>query len=516
MALVFALCAPAAARADEALLAGPDDPGVEEDLEQVGDPEDEGAAPVGEEPRGSELADVLDAYLAENAPATGVPGVAVAVVDPDGVRYQATLGDCPDAHETFLLGSLSKSVTAVAVMQLVEEGRIDLDTPVVNYVGTAADLPDAVTVRSLLNQTSGFGYYESLADARVGESAGSFSYANANYDLLGRLVEAVSGQSLDSYLQESVFGPLGMADASADLAATPTVPGYRSWFGVPVADGFRHEEGDDAWGGPASGYVSASLADMEAYLRMYLNSGVVVGGAAADGGALADDGAPADGRSAGVADSITPTASVLSPDGVHQMVFSRVPDPAGDTWYGMGWTTYTWGDGELVMSHDGQVENYVARMCVIPGRNLGVVVLGDANDEFGGNEAFFSLADDIVSIAVGAEPAGVDGAARLSEHVSYDVLYLVAVVACVVPLVRARRWHGRLIPAVILHVVAPAWLLGVPMAATGMRWQDFADFYPDQTLVLVVCCVLLVASGAAKLLAWRRRSTATIAASPAA
>lgn len=469
LAVVLSLCAPLAARADEALLSGPDDPGFEESLEQVGDPDDEGApAPVGEEPDGAALASALDSYLADNASQTGVPGIAVAVVDSDGVRYEATLGDCADRHATFLVGSLSKSMTAAAVMRLVEAGRVDLDAPAAAYVGALA--PDGVTVRSLLNQTSGFGYYESLAWATVGESAGYFSYANANYDLLGRIVEAASGQSLGSYLENEVFEPLGMDDASAGDDA-PTVPGHRSWFGVPVADGFAHATADDdAWGGTASGYVRASVADMESYLRMYLNSGET------------DDG-----------------SALLSPSGVHQMVFSRVPDPAGDTWYGMGWTTYAWGDGELVMSHDGQVENYVARMCVIPGRDLGIVVMGDANDEFGGNEAFFSLADDVVSIAVGAGTSGVDGSARVWSHVRYDALYLLLVAACAVPLVRARRWRGHVAPAVWLHLVAPAWLLAVPPVATGMRWCDFAAFYPDQTLVLAVCCALLLAGGVAKL-----------------
>ena len=127
--------------------------------------------------------------------------------------------------------------------------------------------------------------------------------------------------------------------------------GHRNWFGLSVADGFVHERGDGAWGGPASGYVRASINDMAAYLRMYLDGG----------------------------------AGVVSRAGVHRMVFDRVPDASGDTCYGMGWTTYSWGDGELVMSHDGDVENYVARMCVIPGRDLGIVLLADANDAVGGN-----------------------------------------------------------------------------------------------------------------------------------
>lgn len=473
LALVLVAGLPARARADEALLPDPEAGEVEVDEQDDVDPTDTGVAPVGQEPSGAALDLALGAYLDEAFPASDLPGLAVAVVDADGVRFEGTYGDVTSDDQGFLIGSLSKSMCAVAVMQLVEQGLVDLDAPASAYVPEYGTPPE-VTVRSLLNQTSGFGYFESLADAQVGPTFGEFSYANANYDLLGRVVEAASGLDYGTYLRRNVFGPLGMDDASVDgeLAPAPVATGHRGWFGVDVADGFRHERGDDAWGGPASGYVRASISDMASYLRMYLNSG----------------------------------EGVLAPASVHQMVFSRVPDPDGDTFYGFGWTTYRWGDGELVMSHDGQVENYVARMCVIPGRSLGVVVLCDANDEFGGNDAFFQIADDVGSIAVGGEAAGVDAGAAVANHVAHDASYLLAVCAAAVPLVgvvRGRRPRGTRSSAVLLHVVVPACLLALPWRE-GIRWQDFADFYPDQALVLVVCAALLVAGGVAKLVVARR------------
>ena len=489
VALLLSAVAPRDARADEALLPDEAAGDVDADAETDVDPTDTGVVAVGAEPRGSALAGALDSYLVDAFPTSGLPGLAVAVVDADGVRYLRTYGDVggSDAADgagekggsdaTFLIGSLSKSLCAVAVMQLVEEGRVDLDAPAALYASEYATPPE-VTVRSLLNQTSGFGYFDALADAQVGESAGEFSYSNANYDLLGRIVGDVSGEDYGTYLREHVFDALGMDDAS--VAGEPPraaeAPGHRGWFGVPVADGFEHEEGDSAWGGPASGYVRASISDMASYLRMYLNSG----------------------------------EEALSAASVHQMVFSRVPDPDGDTFYGFGWTTYRWDDGELVMSHDGQVENYVSRMCVIPGRELGVVVLANANDEFGGNASFFQLADDVTSLAVGGVATGVDAGARVTSHVVYDAVYLLAVGVAAVPLVGVlrggwrrhwmagaeRRWE-LVLPAAFLHVAVPAYLLGLP-GGLGMRWQDFADFYPDQTLVLLACVALLLVGGIGK------------------
>ena len=471
------------AHADEALLPDEAD-GAQAEVDDA-DPTDMGVAPIGAEPRGETLSSALDAYLDQAFSASGVPGAAVAVVDSEGVRYLRTLGDVTSADQTLIIGSLSKSMASAAVQQLVDAGAVCLDAPVDDYL-PAYGVPRSVTVRDLLNQTSGFGYYQSLADARVGESYGEFSYANANYDLLGRLVEGVSGLSYGDYLRKNLWGPLGMADACLDgekLAAASgdgrgggEATGHRNWFGLTVADGFAHERGDGAWGGPASGYVRASINDMASYLRMYLNSG----------------------------------AGVVSRAGVHRMVFDRVPDASGDTCYGMGWTTYSWGDGELVMSHDGDVENYVARMCVIPGRDLGVVLLADANDAVGGNATFWQMADDVTSLAVGGVAVGVNPGETCVAHACYDAAYVLAILACVVPVLLARRWAGRVAAAdaperavraawaVALHVAVPACVALVPVGF-GMRLRDFADFYPEQALVMAICDVLLVAGGAMKM-----------------
>lgn len=463
---------------DDADGPAPDDAAI--DLDGL----DDAVPPEGFEPEGAALETRLDAYLRENVPRTGVPGVAVAVVDADGVRYLDTFGDCPGADAPFIIGSLSKSFTAAAVMQLAEQGLVDLDAPASSYA-PGYDVPDEVTVRSLLNQTSGFGYDESLADAQVGDTFGSFSYANANYDLLGRVIEGATGETYAAYLDEHVLDPLGMASSTADAdeaAALGMAPGHRDWFGLHLADGFRHAQGDSAWGGPASGYVAASAEDMASYLRMYLNDG------ATDGG-----------------------ARVLSPDSVRSMFLDRVPDPAGDTYYGMGWTSFYWDDGELVLSHDGQVENYVASMCLLPERGIGVAVLGDANDNAGGNDRFFDLAGGVVSVAVGGAPEPVDVVWTAQWRQRTDVLYASFLLASAAPLLLFGRWNRRrtgaarrpyprraLAAGLALHVALPTGILLLPFA-WGTPWRDLLVFAPDVVLVLAGGAGLLVLAGAAKL-----------------
>ena len=474
----------------------PEDPGDAEASAADLDEADEGASPEGLEPTGDELAARMDAYLAANFPRAGAPGLAVAVVDAGGVRYLRTFGDCPDADALFVVGSLSKSFTAVAVMQLVEQGAVDLDAPASRYA-PGYDVPDEVTVRSLLNQTSGFGAYDSLAEAadgELGETFGAFSYANANYDLLGRVVEGASGEDYACYLDEHVLEPLGMASTTADPAraeALGMVPGHRDWFGLPVADGFRHAQGDGAWGGPASGYVASSVRDMASYLRMYLNGGM------GDG------------------------ARVLSADSVRRMFLDRVPDPEGDTYYGMGWTSFSWDDGELVLSHDGQVENYTASMCLLPERGIGIVALSDANDNAGGNIRFFDLGGGVVSVAIGGTGQPMDDAWTWAWRQRVDVLYASALLLAVSPLLLTGRWRRRLSAAcrggvapivrarslrmllvrgVLLHVALPACILALPFV-WGVPWRDLLTFSPDVSTVLLASAGLLVVAGAVRLAA---------------
>ena len=475
----------------------PEDPDDAEASTADLDEADEGASPEGLEPTGDELAARMDAYLAANFPRAGAPGLAVAVVDAGGVRYLRTFGDCPDADAPFVVGSLSKSFTAVAVMQLVEQGAVDLDAPASRYA-PGYDVPDEVTVRSLLNQTSGFGAYDSLAEAadgELGETFGAFSYANANYDLLGRVVEGASGEDYACYLDEHVLEPLGMASTTADPAraeALGMVPGHRDWFGLPVADGFRHAQGDGAWGGPASGYVASSVRDMASYLRMYLN-----GGMGGDG------------------------ARVLSADSVRRMFLDRVPDPEGDTYYGMGWTSFSWDDGELVLSHDGQVENYTASMCLLPERGIGIVALSDANDNAGGNIRFFDLVGGVVSVAIGGTGQPMDDAWTWAWRQRVDVLYASALLLAVSPLLLTGRWRRRLSAAcrggvapivrarslrmllvrgVLLHVALPACILALPFV-WGVPWRDLLTFSPDVSTVLLASAGLLVVAGAVRLAA---------------
>ena len=204
----------------------------------------------------------FDELLTQAAAAGAVPGAAVAVLDPDGVVYEGVAGrvriDRPDEvtpDTVFWLASMTKALGAVAVLQLVERGQLDLDAEVASIVpefgelqvleGFDGDEPrlrpanGAATVRQLLSHTSGAGYEFLVADiARWYEVAGvngplacSHDFLRAplvadpgtewNYgtglDWAGVVLEAVTGTTLESYLVEHVLSPLRMGETTFRL-----------------------------------------------------------------------------------------------------------------------------------------------------------------------------------------------------------------------------------------------------------------------------------------------------------
>jgi CubicO group peptidase (beta-lactamase class C family) len=186
----------------------------------------------------------IDAFVHERMESLNIPGAALAIVREGEIVHLAGYGVANEAGDPvtpqtpFLLASLSKPVTAVAVMQLAEAGQIELDAPIQQYLPWL--LPDTpITVRHLLHQTSGLdeteGYrrnlepdapnalaasIQRLADAELNNPPGTtFEYSNSNYDVLGLLIETVTGQPYPDYIQAHIFTPLAMNNSFTSLSA---------------------------------------------------------------------------------------------------------------------------------------------------------------------------------------------------------------------------------------------------------------------------------------------------------
>ncbi|TPV93210.1 MAG: serine hydrolase [Myxococcales bacterium FL481] len=242
--------------------------------------------------------DSLEAFIAEELPRSGAPGVAYAIVRDGEVRRVGARGtvrqghDLPVSEQTpFVSGSISKSFTALATMQLVEAHEIELDAELSTYLSDCRDRPaGAITIRQLLSHTSGYSTLQGnrsppavsgeavdldsgvRALARVSperEPGTTWAYSNANYQILGRVIEEVSGESFESYLQTHILEEVGMlnsfvadGEAHAEMAR-----GHRPWFGrkreIPL-------QATERLSAPQGGVV-ASAEDLARYMAVLLN-----------------------------------------------------------------------------------------------------------------------------------------------------------------------------------------------------------------------------------------------------
>jgi D-alanyl-D-alanine carboxypeptidase len=229
----------------------------------------------------------------------------------DGVSDLAT-GTPANAQQTFEIGSQTKMMTAVMVLQLMEEGKIDLDAPAAQYLPaeTIAGVAnaDTATVRQLLDMTSGIGNYtdavgpdgiplfiaalQANPDAAFGPADAldiargmeptnapgeGYFYSNTNYLLLGQLIETVTGEPYFDALQDRVLTPLGMADTSPQLASSdPRLSSYITDAGT----GETIDVTNAQWETRGESGVVSTTADMTTFLRGLLVDKTLLGVAA--------------------------------------------------------------------------------------------------------------------------------------------------------------------------------------------------------------------------------------------
>ena len=318
---------------------------------------------------GGHTVDAVDAYVAETMRSARLPGVSVAIVDGDRVAYLKGFGRAdasgrPVTPETpFLIGSVTKSMTALAVLQLVDQGKVDLDAPVQRYIPwfRVADSSASarITVRHLLTMTSGLpqsyatqlwtddddrALERTVRHLRTAELTGpvghAVGYSNANYETLGLLVQVVSGMPYEQYMQRRVFAPLEMRNAfvSQDEARRHGMAsGHRWWFGIPVATTLPFNRS-----ALPAGYVIASAEDVAHYLIAELN----------------------DGRFG--------AASVLSRGA---MALRHTPPPPKR--YGYGWE-FTRSSGRTLINHEGGTANFQTSLFIDPEARVGVFVAANA------------------------------------------------------------------------------------------------------------------------------------------
>jgi len=277
-----------------------------------------------------------------------IPSAMLALVHSDHVVLARAWGEAgpgrpADADTLFCIGSISKSFTALGMMILAGEGKVDLLAPVTAYLPgfRMADLRYRdIKVRDLLRHASGLSrsqgdiVYEGegvtadrliarLAEERLAYAPGSrYAYCNMNFVLAGAIIEAVSGRPYTDFMEERIFRPLGMTRTRgvAAIASAPNVAGgSQGVFGWTIPGHARHPVG-----ATSAGYLYTTARDFAAYLLFLRRGGV----------------AP-DGR------------RLVSEAGFKAMTEAQSPDG----FYGYGWVV-----DKGIICHDGETAGFVSNL----------------------------------------------------------------------------------------------------------------------------------------------------------
>lgn len=457
-------------------------------------------APAANGPGAASKYAAIEQFVRDEMAAQRIPGLALGIVKDNRIAYMRGFGKAdgsgrPVTPQTpFIIGSLSKSFTALAIMQLVEAGKVELDAPVQRYLRwfRVADKNAwaEITVRDLLNHTSGLSTktgrmfqgngdttdraletaVRKLSSAKLSAPPGEkYQYSTINYAVLGLIVQTATGRSYESYIQAEIFDPLQMRDSFTSEAAAKRAglaTGYTYWFGRPRAADPPYNRGL-----LPAGYLICSAEDMVHYLIAQLNGGRYR------------------------------TVSVLSPAGVAELHQPSAPTPKASTSYGMGWYVGPI-NGIPAIYHEGDTFNFLAKAMLVPRTRTGVIVLTNADNNL---DLFLSnrqgtIADGVTSLLEGREPSPPPS--NILSFLVYAALFGLLVmqargiVRSVVALRNRRLGSGRPGPrwrigfSLVLNLGWAALVLVLLPKQFGLPLLVLAQGMPDLVYMLIASAVV--------------------------
>lgn len=341
-----------------------------------------------------------------------VPGMALVVTDRSrtllaevsGIADRAGMRPVAD-DQRWQIGSISKAFTSIAVLQLQAQGRLSVQDAVLDHLPWASHLCPDLTLHHLMSHTGGLSNGsewtpDSLLESAVQGTVGTpqppghrYHYSNPGYELLGDIVETVTGQPLEAYLEQMVMRPLGMNASSGSILGEDRERDVR---------GHRPPRDDVLWRGgseqvpdaffpscTADGAIVATPEDMAVYLRFLL---------------------------AGAAEG------VLDADGFAQLSARHVAAQGG--WYGYGLRTDE-RDGRIVLGHGGGMVGMFADVQVDRERGIGTCMLVNGYcDVWEANSYLLGLLSGVDVTAPPWPPSDpTDDAADDAQHASFVGLY---------------------------------------------------------------------------------------------
>jgi CubicO group peptidase (beta-lactamase class C family) len=421
----------------------------------------------------------VDAYIEETMRRLPIPGLAVGIVKENRVLYVQGYGTAnvdgdPVTPQTpFMLASVTKTFTALAVQQLVSAGQIDLDRPIQN------DLPEfrladetaasAITVRHLLDHTSGITTLagnqpylhspttrftealEQLTHYRPPYPPGQrYEYSNWNYVLLGEIISRASNQPYAEYVQEHVLEPLEMSHTT--FADPHTLPGAATGNLIVFGASVPYDE-------PyppvmlSAGYLTSTAEDMTHYLVAFFDRGTY-----------------------------------------HRN--DILPNPQRG-WYDTSWYWHKGTPADIASGFSGGHNSINTNIQLFPLHRLGVVVLMNTRlDQMIPGPTVNDIAFNIARLTIGASYEVPSNRVFYGGYLAVDIFLLLLMVTCLWQILHTKDWSPRyrkastgkrlvLWSGIILQLLIATGVLLLPLAF-DTRWNMLLFFRPDFSLPLLV------------------------------
>jgi len=388
----------------------------------------------------------------------------------------------------FEIGSTSKAFTALALLKLESEGKVNLNDPILKYLPwfkpSFKGSEQEVLVRHALHHTSGIAWntisdipdinspmaleetVRLFSNLELKHKPGTqFEYATINYDILGLIIEKVSGLSYEKYTEENIFKPLGMNDTSIGVPQNNDLmaKGYKIGFFAP-----REYDAPVYKGNWPAGYVITNAEDMSKWLKFQM----------------------------GISrDSILTPLLKLS----HQRDETVAPDQYSMTSYAAGWMISLKGDGKI--THGGLNPNFTSYIAFNPEKKIGVAVLANSNSEYTdiiGDYVFQVLSgveNPKPKVAVNKDDTTYSLFSILLGVVTLSILFFIASV--IYGVYRKKRQYEALnlkkmiiICSGIVFVIPILYgIYLIPHAVAGFSWESAIVWSPVSFLVFIILLI---------------------------
>ncbi|MGG0705511.1 serine hydrolase domain-containing protein [Bacillus paramobilis] len=434
----------------------------------------------------------LDKYIEKFIKEQNIPGASVAIVHNKDVFFTKTMGITGESEKKvtnktpFAIGSISKSLTALAILKLIEDKKIKLEDSVQQHLPWFKlkdnQLTSTITIRHLLTHTSGINTYEGLALSDIQSKSSSaikenvkkllnvklnalpgekYQYSNANYIVLGALIEEVTNETYSSYMEKHVFQPLNMNGAAASKETAYEkgyLTGYQSWFGIPRKSVVSYDNA-----GAPYGYITANLEDMIQYI-MFLNR-------------------PED-------------AQFLKQENM-DLYLSPLYKINSEKSYGFGLRTTNINESETMIWHAGSTPDARAEIFILNKSGWGGVILTNKNHVL--EESVLSvLKNGIISILNGEVPVDPTKNIPFIQIVMSIVIFALFIISIMlIKKYKHKKTVKRLTWLFIGNLFLLLSIIFIPLLtySTSSPWHTIKIFAADIALLTSIIVILLAVNG---------------------